>query len=652
MSLWLNSTDIFGNCATAPSSHDLIANSLCADSALRPLKLWFISNVFPSPYHPTRGTFNLEFVRALARHHIVRVIAPVAWVDELRSRALGNFVCPGWRQRKQDGFLVYHPRYYYTPLILRTWYGSYFWHSVRPTVNHLFETERPDGVLGYWAHPDGEAAIRIAREAGVPAVVMVGGSDVLILTQDEKRRQRVLNVLYDADAVIAVSRHIKTKLIAQGIPAAKIHVVYRGVDGKFAPGDASAARRHLGIPDTTPVLLWVGRMVPVKGLDVLLEASQIIQERGVDYHLYLLGDGPLRSTLVAQCRALNLTKNVTFVGPVEHERLPDWYRGANLTVLSSHSEGVPNVLLESLASGTPFVATRVGGIAEIAQGQPTRLVPPGNSPALAEAIMEALQAPPTSTEVWFQPCSCQESAAAVCRIFESLSDAPRKKRNEPMSSPGMRSTIRQLGLSAMKATLPRKRFIVSGPSQSRAVCLTFDDGPHPEYTPRLLDVLKECGVQATFFVVGRNAENYPDLVRRIAAEGHALGNHSYAHSEPRHTSARRLMGEIQQTAVLLASLANRAIGLFRPPKGHLTLRKLWGSWRLNQTIVLWNVDPKDYRCQSADEVRSWFDRRPLRGGDIVLMHDSVPHAMQVVGDLIRTARTDGLHFVTIPEWAK
>src|SRR5262245_5538235 len=101
MSLWLNSTDILDNCVTMPSARGIVADRSCVDSALRPLKLWFISNVFPSPFQPTRGPFNMELVRALARQHRVQVIAPVAWVDEVRARAQCKSISPGWRQRQQ-----------------------------------------------------------------------------------------------------------------------------------------------------------------------------------------------------------------------------------------------------------------------------------------------------------------------------------------------------------------------------------------------------------------------------------------------------------------------------------------------------------------------------------------------------------------------
>ena len=107
-------------------------------------------------------------------------------------------------------------------------------------------------------------------------------------------------------------------------------------------------------------------MVPVKGLDILLQSLALLRSRDLDCHLYLVGDGPLRKQLMVQANVLGLSTRITFVGPKLHEELPAWYRAADLTVLPSRSEGLPNVLRESLACGTPFVASNVGGIVEIA----------------------------------------------------------------------------------------------------------------------------------------------------------------------------------------------------------------------------------------------------------------------------------------------
>jgi peptidoglycan/xylan/chitin deacetylase (PgdA/CDA1 family) len=205
---------------------------------------------------------------------------------------------------------------------------------------------------------------------------------------------------------------------------------------------------------------------------------------------------------------------------------------------------------------------------------------------------------------------------------------------------------------ALAVAVPRSLYLLRGPVTDGSVCLTFDDGPHPEHTPRVLEALKQLGVRATFFVIGRHAERYPDLVRRLSAEGHDVGNHSFSHTEPSQTSARQLFDDVSRSRELLTSLLGRAPRLVRPPKGKLTVAKLWGLWRSRQTVVLWNVDPKDYACRSADEVAAWFTSHPLTGGDLVLLHDNHPHAAAVLPGLIADVRRRGLRFVTVSEWLK
>jgi glycosyltransferase involved in cell wall biosynthesis len=325
-----------------------------------------------------------------------------------------------------EGIEVHYPRYYYVPKIFRPQYGWFYWLSVRGRIKHLLSTFRPEVLLSYWTHPDGEAAVRAARLARVPAVVMVGGSDVLVLTANASRKRRIVQVLQNADAVVAVSHDLKSKLIGLGISPEKVHVVYRGVDRRrFAPGDRAEARRRLGLPDNKRVLVWVGRMVPVKGLDILLEACVQLRSRDVHLHLYLVGDGPLRASLRAETVAKGLAGMISFIGLVDQDQLPDWYRAADLVVLPSRSEGVPNVLREAKACGTRFVASRVGGIPELAVEPWDQLVPAGDPAALAGAIekglsrRDAIPCPQDSAPGW------ADSANSLAAILEELVKAKR-----------------------------------------------------------------------------------------------------------------------------------------------------------------------------------------------------------------------------------
>jgi len=284
------------------------------------------------------------------------------------------------------------PCYYYPPGILQSTYGAWMWHSVKRSLLKTCNSFRPDAVISYWAHPDGAVAARLGRRLGVPVGTIVGGSDVMLLPHNKRRRKAVTNALRAADVVFTVSKDLKDRTIALGIDSGRVQVVYQGVDEAFCPGDRATARLQVGLPSDRDIVLWVGKMVPVKGLEILLEAFREVKFSRPNALLVLVGHGPLRSAVERQIADLELGDGVILAGAQHQESLPNWYRAANLTVISSHSEGIPNVLRESLACGTPYVATRVGGIAELSDHPAIKLVPPAQPQALAAAVVQSLDA--------------------------------------------------------------------------------------------------------------------------------------------------------------------------------------------------------------------------------------------------------------------
>jgi peptidoglycan/xylan/chitin deacetylase (PgdA/CDA1 family) len=211
---------------------------------------------------------------------------------------------------------------------------------------------------------------------------------------------------------------------------------------------------------------------------------------------------------------------------------------------------------------------------------------------------------------------------------------------------------RQLIRRVLSALLPHRLFIVRGSRRSSAVYFTFDDGPHPDYTPKVLDALKSCNARATFFVTGKNCLLYPDLARRIRDEGHCIGHHSFSHAEPNVMSARELIDEVRKTdQALLRAGNNWSTIYFRPPHGKLTPAKLWRLWRQGLTVVLWNRDSRDYQVQSAEQLSQWARANPFDRGDVVLLHDTNPFTPEALPRIIEVARSRGLYPDTIADLA-
>ena len=388
------------------------------------MKILFYSYAYPNPLNTGLGTFNRSMVAGLAAEHDVRVVSPVSFVDAWKGRMTGRLP-NGLNDPRFAAVPGVHAEYlasYYTPKLFRSEYGRWMWWSVRTRLDLTMDMFRPDVVLSYWAHPDGEVAVRMAHRHGVPAVVMVGGSDVLLLGRSGRRQQKILNVMRHADAVVTVSEHIKETLLHDGIDPRKLRVVRRGVDrALFAPGDQAVARRGLGLPEKMSLLISVGRLVPVKGHSHLLQACRLLAARHVSFRCYLLGDGPLKGDLQRQITQLGLGGIVELRGAQNQSQLVEWYRAADATVLPSLSEGVPNVLMESIVCGTPFVASDVGGVSEIADSRHDRLVPPASPVALADAIewqlkSPAVDLPPRGVE----PLALKAAARRLSQVLEEV----------------------------------------------------------------------------------------------------------------------------------------------------------------------------------------------------------------------------------------
>ncbi|HZL34039.1 MAG TPA: glycosyltransferase [Tepidisphaeraceae bacterium] len=630
------------------------------------MRILAVTNLYPHPLYPNRATFNRQQFKALAARHPVRVISPVAWTEEWNARWIRGSRRAGVRRTTCDGITADHPIYWFTPKTLRSFYGHCFRNSIKPSFDRAVREFKPDVVLGSWAFPDGWAAVDLAHRAGLPAVVKVHGSDILTLGRYPGRRERTLDGLRRADGIVAVSNDLAARMTAAGIDPSKIRVIYNGVDTSiFHPGSREAARLRLGIDSGRPILLYAGNLHPVKGVDVLAEACAQLAREGLDFVCYMIGDGRMRPILERMIVSCNLQNRVKLVGSRPHAELADWFRAADLFVLPSRSEGVPNVLLEASACGTPFVASRVGGIPEIMHLGDGTLVPSEDSTALASAMRDRLcpSAHVAAQKHWHFR-SHEESAHELAGYLGQIVGEDSFRMPNLMSSQGARDTIlhrdgsrlqpylswpRQ-SIKAMAAVaLSRRRFMVSGPVDSRSVYLTFDDGPDPVQTPRVLDKLRELQVPATFFLVGKRMRRQSELVRRIAREGHAIGHHIFFHARPHLVTASRLMAEIRRTDAQFMRILGCTSQLFRPPLGKLTVPKMCNLLAARKRIVLWNKDPRDWECRSTAELAHWCDTHSLESGDILLMHDVFPYAVEVLGGIVERARSHGLEFTTIPQ---
>ena len=193
-----------------------------------------------------------------------------------------------------------------------------------------------------------------------------------------------------------------------------------------------------------------------------------------------------------------------------------------------------------------------------------------------------------------------------------------------------------------KADFDQNRGLVQ---EKKRVALTFDDGPSSKYTPLLLEGLKERGVHATLFLMGKNIEGKEELVKRMQAEGHLIGNHTYSHIQLTSRNRETFREELVQTNEILEEITGEKISFVRPP---------YGSWdksfekELNMFPVLWNIDPLDWCSHNADCIASKVVEK-AGDGDIILMHDYYETSVTAALEVVDILQKRGFQFVTVEE---
>jgi peptidoglycan/xylan/chitin deacetylase (PgdA/CDA1 family) len=308
-------------------------------------------------------------------------------------------------------------------------------------------------------------------------------------------------------------------------------------------------------------------------------------------------------------------------------------------VLVSLQEGVPLLVLQAMSSCIPIITTAVRVPEALRNQRAVTFIRHGDRNGLHEALLRLSEQPKR------KPILSFDSEGNIAKYY---SDTYLWRENCPQNADGHQSKGRALIKKMLFAVLPSKQLLDHGNRDRAQIALTIDDGPDPVYTPRILDIFRDHAVKATFFVVGGPAEQYPDIVVRMKKEGHDVGSHSYSHPHFNRLSWTGAIREIRMTQRVLDRILGEECKLFRPPHGKLSLRSLIPAWAASQTVVMWNVDLKDYRA-STGEVEAQLDRTTFSSGDIVLYHGINEAALRALPRVIKATLDKGRKAVTISE---
>lgn len=359
------------------------------------MRILSYSTLFPNAARPGHGIFVETRLRELRRRHPVAltVVAPVPWFPSTDPR-FGHYAAHARapREEMRDGVTVLHPRY---PVIPKLGMQLAPWLLARWTLGAVKRLEAEHGpfdvIDAHYLYPDGVAAAYIAQALGRPLLITARGSDVNLIAEFAGPRRRILAAADTASAVITVSEALRRRLLDLGADPARVHTLRNGVNpGDFQPpADRDPLRARHGMRRRT--LLSVGNLLRAKGHHLVIDALNDLP----DHDLVITGEGPERAALQALVSERKLHERVRFTGRVAQPELVELYGAADVLVLASSREGWPNVLLESMACGTPVAATAVGGIPELITAPAAgRLLEARTAAAIASACRALADAAP------------------------------------------------------------------------------------------------------------------------------------------------------------------------------------------------------------------------------------------------------------------
>ena len=395
---------------TAVDREDSMGGTAIVREPVRPVRLLVFTSLYPNSEQPRHGIFVEQRLRHLTATGKVSatVVAPVPWFP-FRSRGFGTYGAfarvPAREER--HGIQILHPRYPVIPKVGMNVAAGLMARAVLPTMRNMAAGPGMfDLIDAHYLYPDGVAAARLGVAMRKPVVISARGSDVNVIAGYGSPRRQICWAAGRAAAIIAVSEALQKKIAALGVSPQKITTLRNGVDlATFRPLDRVAIRAQLGLQG--PVWLAVGNLVELKGVHVTLGALS----KFPDAFLLVAGDGPEASRLRRLASEWGVEARVRFLGNVPHAQLLEYYNAADVLMLASSREGMPNVVLESLACGTPVVAAPFAGVEELVNAPEAGEVAGART---ADAMLAA----------WRRLLQRQRDRAATRRFAENLGWGP------------------------------------------------------------------------------------------------------------------------------------------------------------------------------------------------------------------------------------
>ena len=390
---------------------------------MQPVRLLTFSTLFPNAARPNHGIFVENRLRHLLRSDkaVSTVLAPVPWFPSQSPRfgdwALNARVPP---YEIRHGIVIRHPPYPVIPKLGMPIAPWLLYQAVLPALGKLLaKGHRFDAIDAHYVYPDGVAATWLGRRFGLPVVITARGTDVNLIPRYRIPRRLIQRAIRDAQALVAVSGALKQALVELGAPEEKVVVLRNGVETELfrPPADRDAIRSGLGLK--SPTLISVGGLIQRKGHHHTIQAMRQLP----GFELLIVGEGPERDRLAALVAEHGVGKRVRLMGPRPHRDLPELYGAADASILASSREGWANVLLESMACGTPVVASNIWGNPEVVGAPEAGVIYEPNTPdGIAAGVHRLFAALPdrTLTRAYAEPFSWDETTAGQLALFQRV----------------------------------------------------------------------------------------------------------------------------------------------------------------------------------------------------------------------------------------
>ena len=362
------------------------------------MRILCISHLWPYEDRPNYGIFAARQLQAIAQQGVdITLITPTVrklkLLQKLRPRIWDHAEPPV----DVPGVSIYPIKFFCVPIgNYHRWSGYSLFRATRQLA-HQLHRETPFSVIySICLFPDGDAASRLGKDLGIPAACRATGSDINVVSKRNTTMQRHFRrVCQRLDGALAAGKQLTDQL--QPHFQNKVACITGTVNlNQFCPDPNGKAvtRKSLSIGVDRTTALFVGNLKRDKGVYDLIDAfAQHIKHKSNSI-LYICGEGPESQGLHDQIQQLQLTEHVRLVGTVPSDQVHRWMKAADVLILPSYHEGMPNVVMEAMCCGTPVIATQVGGLpAELGQSQGAVLVPVKDVPAITQAIDNILSNP-------------------------------------------------------------------------------------------------------------------------------------------------------------------------------------------------------------------------------------------------------------------